>query len=272
MSETRKLTTILAADIAGYSRLTAVDEERTLARLRALRSDLVDPAISIHHGRVVKRTGDGILVEFRSPVEAVRCAIEVQDGIAERNAGLPSERRIQFRVGLHVGDVVEEADGDLMGDAINIAARIEGIAVPGDIYVSRAAYDQIDGKIAERFTDLGDRDLKNIPKAVRVFALQRNRELAKPADRAEPPRLSMVVLPFSNLGGASEQEYFVDGVTESLTTDLSRIAGSFVIGRNTAFTYKGKAVDLKQIGRDLNVRYSVRGKRAARRQSAARQR
>jgi TolB-like protein/Tfp pilus assembly protein PilF len=259
MSETRKLTTILAADVAGYSRLTAADEERTLARLRALRSDLVDPAISIHHGRVVKRTGDGILVEFRSPVEAVRCAIEVQDGMAERNAGLPSERRIQFRVGLHVGDVVEEADGDLMGDAINIAARIEGIAAPGGIYVSRAAYDQIDGKITERFTDLGEKELKNIPKAVRVFALTRSRGLAKPADHSAPPRLSIVVLPFSNLGGDPEQEYFVDGVTESLTTDLSRISGSFVIARSTAFTYKGKPVDAKQIARELDVRYVLEG-------------
>jgi TolB-like protein/Tfp pilus assembly protein PilF len=259
MSETRKLTTILAADIAGYSRLTAADEERTLARLRALRSDLVDPAISIHHGRVVKRTGDGMLVEFRSPVEAVRCAIEVQDGMVECNAGLPAERRIQFRVGIHVGDVVEETDGDLMGDAVNIAARIEGITKPGGIYVSRAAYDQIDGKIADRFTDLGERELKNISKAVRVFALTRSRELVKPADQSAPPRLSMLVLPFTNLGGDPEQEYFVDGVTESLTTDLSRIAGSFVIGRNTAFTYKGKAVDLKQIGRELNVRYVLGG-------------
>lgn len=259
--ESRKLTTILAADVAGYSRLAAMDEERTLARLRALRSDLVDPAISIHHGRVVKRTGDGILVEFRSPVEAVRWAVEVQDGMAERNAGLPPERRIEFRVGVHLGDVVEEADGDLMGDAVNIAARIEGIADPGGIFVSRAAHEQIDGKITERFIDLGERELKNIPKAVRIFALTRSRESAAPASQraSAPPRLSIVVLPFANIGGDPEQDYFVDGVTESLTTDLSRISGSFVIGRNTAFTYKGKAVDLKQIGRELNVRYVLEG-------------
>jgi len=257
MTETRKLTTILAADVAGYSRLAAVDEERTLARLRALRSDLVDPAISIHHGRVVKRTGDGILVEFRSPVEAVRCAIEIQEGMAERNLGLPTDRQIQFRVGIHLGDAVEETDGDLMGDAVNIAARLEGIAEPGGIILSRAAHDQIDGKTNNRFADLGDRELKNIPKPVRVYGLAGKADQLAP--ERTPPRLSIVVLPFANIGGDPELEYFVDGVTESLTTDLSRISGSFVIARNTAFTYKGKFVDVKQIGREMNVRYVLEG-------------
>ena len=257
MTETRKLTTILAADVAGYSRLAAVDEERTLARLRALRSDLVDPAVSIHHGRVVKRTGDGILVEFRSPVEAVRCAIEIQEGMAERNLGLPTDRQIQFRVGIHLGDAVEETDGDLMGDAVNIAARLEGIAEPGGIILSRAAHDQIDGKTNNRFADLGDRELKNIPKPVRVYGLAGKADQLAP--ERTPPRLSIVVLPFANIGGDPELEYFVDGVTESLTTDLSRISGSFVIARNTAFTYKGKFVDVKQIGREMNVRYVLEG-------------
>jgi TolB-like protein len=265
MTDIRKLTTILAADVVGYSRLAATDEERTLARLRALRSDLTDPAISVHRGRVVKRTGDGVLVEFRSVVDAVRCAIEVQNGMVERNAGLPPERQILFRIGIHLGDVMEEADGDLMGDGVNIAARLEGIAEPGGICLSRAAHEQVEGKIAERFTDLGDKELKNIAKPVRVYAVKTG--AGSPAADASPkpgaasaaPRLSIVVLPFANMGSDPEQEYFVDGVTESLTTDLSRMAGMFVIGRNTAFTYKGKAVDLKQIGRELGVRYVLEG-------------
>jgi TolB-like protein/class 3 adenylate cyclase/Tfp pilus assembly protein PilF len=265
MAETRKLAAILAADVAGYSRLAGADEERTLARLRALRSDLIDPTIAIHHGRVVKRTGDGIIVEFRSVVDAVRCAIEVQNGMVERNAGLPPERRIEFRVGVHLGDVVEESDGDLMGDGVNIAARLEGVAKAGGVCLSEDAYRQVRGKISQEFSDLGEQQLKNIAQPVRVYAIRTGSAGApstphdpKP-DKAGPPRLSIVVLPFANLGGDPEQEYFVDGVTESLTTDLSRIAGSFVIGRNTAFTYKGKHIDLKQIGRELKVRYVLEG-------------
>jgi len=267
MAETRKLAAIVAADVVGYSRLAGADEDRTLSRLRGLRSDLVDPAIAVHHGRVVKRTGDGILIEFRSVVDAVRCAIEVQNGMVERNAGLPPERRIEFRVGIHLGDVVEESDGDLMGDGVNIAARLEGIAKPGAICLSEDAYRQVRARLDLAVNDLGETKLKNIVHPVRVYSL----EVGRPAQpkRAElppqaptppsPPRLSIVVLPFANLGGDPEQEYFVDGVTENLTTDLSRISGSFVIGRNTAFTYKGKHVDLKQIGRELNVRYVLEG-------------
>jgi TolB-like protein len=260
MAETRKLAAILAADVAGYSKLTASDEERTLARLRALRSDLFDPTIALHHGRVVKRTGDGVLIEFRSVVDAVRCAIEVQNGMAERNAGLPPERRIEFRIGIHLGDVVEESDGDLMGDGINIAARLESIAKPGCICLSEHAYWQVKSRLDLAVSDLGPTQLKNIAEPIRVFSLEVGRpaQVLQPA-ASTPPRLSLVVLPFANLGGDPEQEYFVDGVTESLTTDLSRIAGSFVIGRNTAFTYKGKRVDLKQIGRELNVRYVLEG-------------
>jgi TolB-like protein len=262
MSETRKLAAILVGDVVGYSRLAGADEDRTLARLRGLRSDLIDPAIATHHGRVVKRTGDGSIIEFRSVVNAVRCAIEVQTGMVERNMGVPPECRIEFRVGIHLGDVVEEADGDLMGDGVNIAARLEGIAEPGGIVLSGAAYEQARDRVKEAFVDLGETMLKNIARPVRVYALKSSAAtpaIAAKAEKPEPPRLSIVVLPFANLGGDASQEYFVDGVTESLTTDLSRISGAFVIGRSTAFTYKGKAVDLKQIGRELNVRYVLEG-------------
>jgi TolB-like protein/class 3 adenylate cyclase len=265
MTEKRKLAAILAADVVGFSRLTGSDEEGTLARLRTLWSDLITPTIAVHNGRVVKRTGDGVLIEFRSVVDAVRCAIEVQNGMVERNAGLPPERRIEFRLGIHLGDVVEESDGDLMGDGVNIAARLEGIADPGGICLSEDAYRQVRDRLKEGFIDLGEKELKNIVRPVRVFAIKTGSagpasETHVPAlDKAGPPRLSIVVLPFANIGGDPEQEYFVDGVTESLTTDLSRISGPFVIGRNTAFSYKGKHVDLKQIGRELNVRYVLEG-------------
>ena len=266
MSETRKIAAILVADVVGYSRLAGADEDRTLARLRALRSDLIDPAVAAHHGRVVKRTGDGSLIEFRSVVDAVRCAIEVQNGLIERNAGVAAERRIDFRVGVHLGDVVEEADGDLMGDGVNIAARLEGICAPGAICLSEDAYRQVKGRLDLAVTDLGPTQLKNIAELIRVYALDVGnpaQPYAAPrsfsAEKSGPPRLSIVVLPFANLSGDPAQDYFVDGVTENLTTDLSRIRGSFVIGRNTAFTYKGKAADLKQIGRELNVRYVLEG-------------
>src|SRR5512137_82130 len=182
MAETRKIVAILAADVVGYSRLTSADEDRTLARLRALRSDLIDPTIAVHHGRVVKRTGDGALVEFRSVVDAVRCAIEVQNGMVERNAGLPPERRIEFRIGVHLGDVVEEADGDLMGDGVNIAARLEGVAKPGAICLSEQAYWQVKGRLDLKVSDLGPTQLKNIAEPIRVYAL----EVGQPSE-AKPP-------------------------------------------------------------------------------------
>src|ERR1700723_3160245 len=172
MGETRKLAAILVADIVGYSRLAAADEDRTLVRLRGLRSGLIDPAVAIHHGRVVKRTGDGIIIEFRSVVDAVRCAIEVQNGMVERNAGLPPERRIEFRIGIHLGDVVEESDGDLMGDGVNIAARLEGIAQPGGILLSNAAYEHVRDRLNETFVDLGDKTFKNIVEPIRVYSLE----------------------------------------------------------------------------------------------------
>jgi adenylate cyclase len=307
MSETRKLAAILVADVVGYSRLAGADEDRTLARLRGLRSDLIDPAIAAHHGRIVKRTGDGSIIEFRSVVDAARCAIEVQNGLIERNAGVPEDRRIEFRVGIHVGDVVEESDGDLMGDGVNIAARLEGVAKPGAICLSEDAYRQVSGRLEMEVTDLGPTQLKNIDKSIRAYSLQvgvpakpKPAKPAEPVTPAAPPRqkrrfglapvaaaiaallllaaaggwyalsnrivkpaqaghLSIVVLPFANLSGDPSQDYFADGVTENLTTDLSRIRNSFVIARNTAFTYKGKSVDAKQIGKDLGVRYVLEG-------------
>jgi adenylate cyclase len=215
----------------------------------ALRSDLIDPAVADHRGRIVKRTGDGLIAEFRSVVEAVRCAIAMQNGLIERNVGVADDRRIDFRIGIHLGDVVEEADGDLMGDGVNIAARLEGIAKPGAICLSEDAYRQVSSRLDMAITDLGPTQLKNIERPIRVYSLQVGESPQAPAPASEksaPPRLSIVVLPFANIGGSAEQDHFVDGVTESLTTDLSRIRGSFVIGRNTAFTYKGKRSTLSR--------------------------
>jgi adenylate cyclase len=315
MSETRKLAAILVADVVGYSRLAGADEDRILARLRSLRSDLIDPTIAVHHGRVVKRTGDGAIVEFRSVVDAVRCAIEIQNSMIERNAGLPEDRRIDFRVGIHLGDVVQEEDGDLMGDGVNIAARLEGVSAPGAICLSEDAYRQVKGRLDVAVTDLGPTQLKNIAEPVRAYSLQVGKPAqAKPTPATKPPepkkrsamvplagglaallvvalgtwyflfanrsttvatgdpastganvvapepaRLSLVVLPFANLSNDPSQDYFADGITENLTTDLSRIRGSFIIARNTAFTFKGKNIDAKQIGKELGVRYVLEG-------------
>ncbi len=270
MTETRKLAAILASDVVGYSRLTGADEDRTLARLRALRSDLIDPIISVHHGRVVKRTGDGAIVEFRSVVDAVRCAIEVQNGMVERNAGLPPERKIEFRIGIHLGDVVEESDGDLMGDGINVAARLEGIAKPGAISLSEDAYRQVKSRLDLTVSDLGETQLKNIVDPIRVYSLEVGVPAqAKPAPQAGsaepsaglalPNKPSIAVLPFQNMSGDPEQEYFADGMVEDVITGLSRINWLFVIARNSSFVYKGKAVDVKQVGRELGVRYVLEG-------------
>ena len=259
MAETRKIAAILVADVVGYSRLAGADEEGTLAQLRALRSDLIDPTVAAHHGRVVKRTGDGFICEFRSVVDATRCAIELQSGMVQRNAGMPGEPEIVFRIGVHLGDIVEEADGDLMGDGVNIAARIEGIANPGGICLSEQAYWQVKGRLDLAVSDLGPKELKNIAEPIRVYALSVGAPAPTPAATAPAPRLSIIVLPFTNLSSDPDQDYFADGVTENLTTDLSRLRGSFVISRNTAFTFKGKAVDAKQIGRELGVRYVLEG-------------
>ena len=207
MAETRKLAAILAADVVGFSRLTGADEDRTLARLRTLRSDLIDPTIAVHNGRVVKRTGDGALVEFRSVVDAVRCAVEVQHAIVERNAGVPADRRIEFRIGVHLGDVVEEIDGDLMGDGVNITARLEGVAEPGAICLSEDAYRLVKGRLDLAVTDLGPTQLKNIAEPIRVYSLdvgetsQAKLAPAPAPEKSVPPRVSMVVLPFANIGG-----------------------------------------------------------------------
>jgi len=256
----RKLSAILAADVAGYSRLMHDDEEATHTRLTALLTGSVSPAIIEHDGRIVKNTGDGFLAEFPSTVEAVRAAVQFQDHIAKLTLNDVEERRIAFRVGINIGDVIVEPH-DIFGDGVNVAARLESIAEPGGICISSAAYDQVRGKVGVEFADLGEQNLKNIARPVRAYTFVRNRPSSTKAGPGafSPPRLSIVVLPFTNLSGDPEQDYFVDGVTESLTTDLSRMSGSFVIGRHTAFTYKGKAVGLKQIGRELNIRYVLEG-------------
>src|SRR5450631_3952441 len=266
MAEARKLAAILAADVVGYSRLAGADEDRILARLRALRSDLIDPTIAVHHGRVVKRTGDGALVEFRSVVDAVRCAIEIQHAMVERNAGVAADRRIEFRIGIHLGDVVEESDGDLMGDGVNIAARLESIAAPGAICLSEDAYRQVKARLDLAVSDLGPTQLKNIAEPIRAYALQVGvTAKPKPTPPPEPARLalpdkpSIAVLPFQNMSGDPEQEYFADGIVEDIVTGLSRIKWLFVIARNSSFTYKGRAVDVRQVGRELGVRYVLEG-------------
>ena len=271
MNESRKLAAIMATDVVGFSRLAGADEDRTLARLRALRSDVIDPTIAVHKGRVVKRTGDGTLVEFRSVVDAVRCAIEVQNSMIERNSGVPPERRIEFRIGIHLGDVVEEDDGDLMGDGVNIASRLEGVAQPGAICLSEDAYRQVRSRLDLAINDLGETRLKNIAEPMRVYSLQVGvaaQTVMQPrtaaadgasAQLALPDKPSIAVLPFQNMSGDAEQEYFSDGMTEDLITDLSKISGLFVIARNSSFFYKGKSVKVQEIGRDLGVRFVLEG-------------
>jgi TolB-like protein/class 3 adenylate cyclase len=259
----RRLAAILAADVAGYSRLMHHDEEGTHAKLTTFLTDSVTPAIAEHGGRIVKHTGDGFLAEFPSAVEAVRAAVQFQTRITELTATDEDDNRIAFRVAINVGDVIVEPH-DVFGDGVNIAARLESIAEPGGICISSSAHEHIGDRVGVEFADLGDQTLKNIARPIRAYAVVRDRvgPVTKGGRIPSPssaPRLSIVVLPFTNIGGDPEQDYFADGVTESLTTDLSRISGSFVIGRHTAFTYKGKVVDLKQIGRELNVRYVLEG-------------
>jgi TolB-like protein/class 3 adenylate cyclase len=260
----RRLAAILAADVASYSRLMHHDEEATHVKLTVLLADGVTPAISKHGGRIVKNTGDGFLAVFPSAVEAVRAAVQFQTRIKELTTADAEDLRIAFRVGINVGDVIVEPH-DVFGDGVNIAARLESIAEPGGICISSSAYDHIRGKVGIEFADLGEQTLKNIARPVRAYAaVPDGRSPATQVEHARsgrlsPPNLSIVVLPFANLTGDPAQDYFVDGVTETLTTDLSSINGSFVIGRHTAFTYKGKPVDLKRVGRELNVRYVLEG-------------
>jgi adenylate cyclase len=250
----RRLAAILAADVAGYSRLMGVDEEGTLAALKACRREIIDPKIAEHRGRIVKTTGDGALVEFASAVDAVRCALEVQRGMAERNAAIPEDRRIEFRIGINVGDVIID-EGDIYGDGVNIAARVESLARPGAICLSDDAYKQIKGKLAIDVSDVGEQRLKNIAQPVQVYSVR----LDDAPMLAIPDKPSIAILPFENLSGDATQDYFADGVCEDIITELSRFSDLFVIARNSSFKYKGKAVDLRQVGRELGVRYALEG-------------
>ena len=257
----RRLAAIFAADVAGYSRLIGADEEGTLARLKAHRREVIDPAIVEHQGRIFKTTGDGVLVEFASPVKAVRCAIDVQYGMAERNAGVPEGQRIEFRIGINLGDVVVEDDGDIYGDGVNVAARLENIAEPGAVYISRTVRDFVDGTPELVLEDLGERELKNIARLVQVFRIAPPQAVgaAQAGPPAVPHKPSIAVLPFTNMSGDAEQEYFSDGISEDLITDLSKISGLFIIARNSTFAYKGRSVKVQEIGRDLGVRFVLEG-------------
>ena len=257
----RRLAAIFAADVVGYSRLIGVDEEGTIERFQAHRRELFDPKIAEHQGRIVKMTGDGFLVEFASPVRAVRCAIEVQQGMADRNADIPEDRRISFRIGINLGDIVVE-DGDIYGDCVNVAARLEGIAESGTVYISRAVREFIQDRAEIVPEDLGERVLKNIAAPVRVFRIA-PLGLATAHVPAGPPLVpdkpSIAVLPFMNMSSDIEQEFFSDGITEDLITDLSKVSGLFVIARNSSFAYKGRSVKVQDIARDLGVRFVLEG-------------
>jgi adenylate cyclase len=256
----RRLAAILATDVAGYSRLMERDEAGTLARLRTLRRDLIDPKIAEHKGRIVKTTGDGLLVEFPSVVEAVACAIATQREMAARSNATAADERIQFRIGINTGDVIVE-DGDIHGDGVNIAARLEGIAEPGGVCVSGIVHDQVQGRVDCAFADIGEQSLKNIARPIRVYRISLGEAAAAPgkASLPLPEKPSLAVLPFQNLSGDPEQDYFADGMVEETITALSRIPWLFVIARNSTFTYKGKAVDVKRVSRELGVRYVLEG-------------
>src|ERR1051325_2762653 len=268
----RRLAAILAADVAGYSRLMEADEEGTLAAWKALLRELVDPKIKEHRGRIVKRTGDGALVEFASVIDAVRCAVEIQRDMAERNAGIAAERRIEFRMGINLGDIIID-EGDIFGDGVNVAARLEALAEPGGICVSRVVRDQVRDKLDFAFDDKGEQQVKNIARPVRVYRVETGPPASSLAPLGRyaggtpaaqpalplPEELSIAVLPFQDLSGDSEQEYFADGIVEDIITALSRNRAFFVISRNTSFTYKGPAVDVARVARELGVRYVLEG-------------
>jgi len=264
----RRLAAILAADVAGYSRLMGANEEGTLAQLKSIRRALVDPTISAHRGRIVKTTGDGMLVEFASAVDAMRNAFAIQRGMAERNTAVPQDQRIEFRVGIHVDDVIFD-ENDIFGDGVNIAARLEGIAEPGGIYISDDAYRQVRGKVDIACDDMGPQPLKNIAEPMRAWRVRLTGESPSAAQSGSavgqsqalplPDKPSIAVLPFQNMSGDPEQEYFADGIVEDIITALSRFKALFVIARNSSFTYKGRAIDVKQVGRELGVRYVLEG-------------
>jgi adenylate cyclase len=266
MSATRRLAAILAADVAGYSRLIGVDEEGTLERLKAVRAELIDPAIAEHRGRIVKTTGDGLLVEFRSVVDALRCASQLQQQMAERNIAVSNDDRIEFRIGVHQGDIVVDAD-DIFGDGVNVAARLEGLAHPGGICVSARVQEDAAGRLELTFDDLGEQALKNIARPVRVYRVRLatagtapTAALVEPAPSLPlPDKPSIAVLPFANMSNDPEQEFFADGIAEDIITALSRYPSLFVIARNSCFTYKGRAVDVKEVGHELGVRYVLEG-------------
>jgi adenylate cyclase len=257
-STTRRLTVILAADVAGYSRLMGADEEGTHERLKVHFKQLINPKIDAHRGRIVKTTGDGLLVEFASVVDAVRCAVEVQLGMAERNVAVSTAERIEFRVGINLGDVIVEGD-DIFGEGVNIAARLEGLADPGSVFISNTVHDQVRDRLPLGFDDLGERQVKNIARPVRVYRVTpQEKSAAKPAPPL-PDKPSIAVVPFQNMSGDPEQEYFADGMVEEIITALSRIRWFFVISRNSTFTYKGRAIDVREVGRELGVRYVLEG-------------
>jgi TolB-like protein len=263
MTATRRLAAVLAADVAGYSRLVGADEEATLSRLKALRAKVIDPKIAEHRGRIVKTTGDGLLVEFASVVDTLRCAVEIQATVAESNAPLPADKRIQFRIGINVGDIVVEED-DIFGDGVNVAARLEGMAEAGGICVSERVQEDAAGRLDLAFDDMGEQTLKNIARRVRVYRVRGIAAAKSPSASATPvppfpEKPSIAVLPFQNITGDPEQEYFVDGMVEEIITALSRIRWLFVLARNSSFTYKGQAVDVKRAGRELGVRYLLEG-------------
>jgi TolB-like protein/class 3 adenylate cyclase len=273
----RRLTAILAADVAGYSRLMGLDDEGTLATLKAHRKVLVEPTIVSHHGRIFNTTGDGMLVEFGSVVDAVRCAIAIQHGMVMRNDGVPEDRRIVFRIGINIGDIIIDGT-DIYGDGVNVAVRLEALAKPGGICISRAARDQVRDKLPINFDDYGERQVKNIARPIRAFGLGAQGIEAIPTTMPAmlvqdssvspvptrptltlPDKPSIAVLPFENMSGDPEQEYFADGIVEEIITALSRMRWLFVIARNSSFIYKNRAIDVKQVGRELGVRYILEG-------------
>src|SRR6516162_1977789 len=258
MRVVRRLAAILAADVAGYSRLMGVDEEGTLARLMSYRRALLEPKIAAHNGRIVKTTGDGLLVEFPSAVEAVRCAVEMQRGMADRNAGVPICERVEFRIRINVGDVIVDGD-DIYGDGVNIAARLECLAEPGGVFISNIVYEEVRDRLLLDFDDIGEQRVKNIARLVRVYRVPITENTATRASLPAPDKPSLAVLPFQNMSGDPEQDYFADGIVEEITTAIARLPWLFVIARNSSFTYKGRAVDVKQVARELGVRYVLEG-------------